>query len=118
MLIGMKPLLVAAVLGALTTIAGTTATRAADPQTAIVAATKQYVARTSATGKVQVKVEKIARDYARVKVTPVNRDETDPAWVFLRKASGGWRGVMLGTAFSPDDYRRYGIPRSVWADGK
>jgi len=46
-------------------------------------------------------------------VTPNDASQTDSAWVFLKRENGVWRGVTIGTRFSPDDYQALHIPVSV-----
>jgi hypothetical protein len=86
---------------------------AGDENSAIIAATKSYVAAHSAIAKVNVTVEQIADDFARVKVTPENANAADPAWVFLQKKDGKWNGVALGTSFTTEDYQQLGIPNAL-----
>ena len=88
-------------------------TSAADDTAAIIAATKTYVAANSAIAKVNVTVEQIADDFARVKVTPENVNTADPAWVFLKKKDGKWTGIALGTSFTTEDYQQLGIPNAL-----
>lgn len=81
---------------------------------AIIAATKTYVAANSAgMTKINVTVEKVESDFARVKVTPQEAGTADPAWAFLKKKAGKWSGLTLGTAFGPEDYQELGIPKSL-----
>jgi hypothetical protein len=80
---------------------------------AIIAATKTYVAANSGMTKINVAVEKVEGDFARVKVTPQDAGTADPAWVFLKKNNGKWTGLTLGTAFGPEDYQQLGIPKSL-----
>lgn len=81
---------------------------------AIIAAAKTYVAANSeGITKINITVEKVEGDFARVKVTPQAAGATDPAWAFLRKKNGKWTGLTLGTAFGPDDYQELGIPKSL-----
>ena len=39
--------------------------------------------------------------------------ETDPAWVFLKREKGIWRGLTIGTFFTPEDYAEFHIPPSI-----
>ncbi|HEU5085828.1 MAG TPA: hypothetical protein VFT99_00235, partial [Roseiflexaceae bacterium] len=55
---------------------------------------------------------KVEGDWARARVTPIDV-ETDPAYVFLKREAGQWKGMLLGTAFGPDDYADLGIPASL-----
>jgi hypothetical protein len=84
-----------------------------DETAAIVAATKSYVATTSAITKVTVSVEQVADDFARAKVTPEDSTAADPAWVFLKKQDGKWTGLVLGTSFTVEDYQQLGIPNAL-----
>jgi hypothetical protein len=82
-----------------------------DPQ-AIVEATTAYVRETSAVQQMRVEVEKVDGDFARARAFPTDV-ETDPAYVFLKREGGQWKGLILGTAFGPEDYAQYGIPASL-----
>jgi hypothetical protein len=86
---------------------------AGDENAAIIAATKTYVAANSAITKMNVTVEQIADDFARVKVTPENASVADPAWVFLKKKDDKWTGVVLGTSLTTEDYQQLGIPNAL-----
>lgn len=85
---------------------------AAGDDQAIVAAAKKYVAANSEIAEVDVKVEKVVGDYARVTVIP-KAGQTDPALVFLKRENGAWRGLTIGTAFTPEDYKELHIPAAV-----
>jgi hypothetical protein len=76
---------------------------------AIIAATKTYVAANSGMTKINVAVDKVEGDFARVKVSPQDTGTADPAWVFLRKKDGKWKGLTLGTSFTTEDYQELGI---------
>jgi hypothetical protein len=80
---------------------------------AIIAAAKSYVASTSGMMKITVKVEQVADDFARVKVTPDDPGAADPAWVFLKKTDGKWTGLTIGTSFTTEDYQQLGIPNAL-----
>ena len=80
---------------------------------AVTNAAQKYVAAHSAVSGFKVSVEQIEGDYARVKVTPKHPGETDPAWVFLKREKGTWRGLTIGTAFTPEDYAEFHIPPSL-----
>ncbi len=58
-------------------------------------------------------VEEVSGDYARALVTPKVKGSTDPAWVFLRREGGKWRGLIYGTAVGPEDYEELGVPASL-----
>ena len=80
---------------------------------ALTIAVKKYVAAHSVVSGFHISIEKIDGDFARVKVTPNDARQTDAAWVFLKRENGVWRGLTMGTAFSPDDYNALHIPVSV-----
>jgi hypothetical protein len=80
---------------------------------AIIAAAKTYVAQISKMTEVTVTVEQVEGDYARAKVTPGNPGAADPAWVFLKKTDGQWRGLTLGTSFTVSDYQELEIPNAL-----
>jgi len=85
----------------------------ANENDALVAAARKYVTAHSAVSGFNVSVEKIEGDYARVRVTPKNAGETDPAWVFLKSEKGVWRGLTMGTFFTKEDYAEFHIPLSI-----
>jgi hypothetical protein len=85
----------------------------ANENDAVITAAREYVAAHSAVSGFNARVEKIEGDYARVKVTPKNPGETDPAWVFLKRDKGVWRGLTIGTFFTPEDYAEFHIPPSI-----
>ena len=87
-----------------------------DAKAAIVSAAEKYVAANSAIRRVRVTIEKLDGKYARAKATPRDPKKADPAWVFLKKENDTWTGLTLGTAFAPEDYREFGIPRSLWIE--
>jgi hypothetical protein len=86
---------------------------AAGENEAVTIAAKKYVAANSQVSGFDVRVEKIEGDYARVKVTPKDASETDPAWVFLKREKGVWRGLMMGTYFTTEDYNEFHIPAGI-----
>lgn len=86
---------------------------AAGEEEAVAIAAKKYVAAHSAVSRFHVRIEKIDGEYARVKVTPNDSSQTDAAWVFLKREKGGWRGLTIGTGFSPEDYKELHIPASM-----
>ena len=86
---------------------------AAGENEAITIAAKKYVAAHSQVSGFHVAVEKIDGDYARVKVVPKDASETDPAWVFLQRKKGVWRGLMMGTYFTTEDYNEFHIPAGI-----
>ena len=92
----------------------TTSFAQSDAQAAIVSAAEKYVAANSAVSGVRITVEKIDGKYARAKATPRDPAKADAAWVFLKKEKETWTGLTLGTGFAPEDYRKLGIPRSLW----
>ena len=85
----------------------------ANENEAVTTAARTYVAAHSAVSEVNVSVEKIEGDYARVRVTPTHAGETDPAWVFLKREKGVWHGLTVGTFFTPEDYAEFHIPPSI-----
>jgi len=79
----------------------------------VITTARKYVTAHSTVSGFDVSVEKIEGDYARVKVTPTHAGETDPAWVFLKREKGIWRGLTIGTFFTPEDYAEFHIPPSI-----
>jgi len=86
---------------------------AASEERAVTIAAKEYVAANSRVSGFYVRVEKIEKDYARVKVMPKDPSETDAAWVFLKREKGVWRGLMMGTYFTREDYNEFHIPGGI-----
>jgi len=85
----------------------------ANENDAVITAAREYVAAHSTVSGFDVSVEKIEGDYARVKVTPKRKGETDPAWVFLKREKGFWHGLTIGTFFTTEDYAEFHIPPSI-----
>src|SRR5690242_12460251 len=85
----------------------------ASDEEGVTVAAKTYVAAHSVVSGFHILIEKIDGHYARVKVTPNDASQTDATWVFLKRENGVWRGLTIGTAFSPDDYEALHIPVSV-----
>lgn len=71
-----------------------------------------YVRSQTAIEDVEVAIEAAANDWARIRVLP-RGSATDPATMYLRKQGGSWRGVAIGTAFTPPDLDDMGVPRGV-----
>ena len=57
-------------------------------------------------------MEEISGDYARIKVESAG-NSTDPATAFLKRGKAKWKMLVLGTAFSPEDFEELGIPTEV-----
>lgn len=68
-----------------------------------------YVRRETAIEDIEVEIEAVAGDWARVRVMPEG-SATDPATMYLRKEGASWRGVAIGTAFTPPDLDEMGVP--------
>lgn len=81
-------------------------------QDALIAATRAYVKTVSEVSDVRVTVEKVAGDLARARVEAVD-GSTSPAFVFLRKQQGRWKGIDLGTGFDNAYYDQQGIPATL-----
>ncbi len=79
---------------------------------AIVEAARSYLAAQSAITSPAIKVEAVKGNFARVSVVP-RKGETDPSTLFLTKKNGAWAGVLLGTAFAPEDYDELSIPANI-----
>ena len=85
----------------------------AGEEEAVTIAAKKYVAAHSVVAGFHIWIEKVDGNYARLKVTPNDASQTDAAWVFLKREKRVWRGLVMGTTFSPDDYKELHIPASV-----
>jgi hypothetical protein len=81
----------------------------------ILDAAGRYVQDETGMGAVIAHLDGVAGDWARVDVSPLDQS-MDPVTVFLRREAGAWRGVVMGTAFSPDDYEALGIPIDLRED--
>jgi hypothetical protein len=81
---------------------------------AIVSAAETYL-RTNATVTTNVKfiVEQVEGDVVRVRINPQDKPARDTAWIFMKKKDGKWAGITFGTGFSPEEYERLGIPKSL-----
>lgn len=91
----------------------TAAAPAANDDEALLAAAREYVRKESGPGEFTVSIEQKSGDHARLRTEPA-AGETDPATVFMVRRNGQWSGVSLGTGFSPDDLRSFGIPEALW----
>ena len=91
----------------------TNPTFAEDENTAIIAATKSYMAANFGMTKITVTIEQVADDFALVTVVSEDPKVTDPAWMFLKKQDGKWTGLTLGRSFTTEDYQQLGIPNSL-----
>lgn len=109
----MKVAFHALLMALITYTAGCIGPLLASDEEAVISAAKKYVVTHSAVSSFHISIEKLDGDYARVKVTPNDPSQTDAAWVFLKRENGVWRGLTIGTGFSPDDYKAFHIPVSV-----
>ena len=81
-------------------------------QAALVEATRAFVKTVSPVPDVRVTVEKVAGDHARVRVEAPD-GSASPAFVYLRKQEGRWKGLDLGTGFDAAYYEKQGIPATL-----
>jgi hypothetical protein len=86
---------------------------AGDQKELIAVATRQYVTQQSGISDIEINIEKVDGDYARVSIKPRDPAKADPGWVFLKRENGTWRGLAIGTDFSSDDLKQRGIPISL-----
>jgi hypothetical protein len=63
--------------------------------------------------EVDLEVESVSDNYARVKVTPKTPGTADDALMYLKKEKNNWRGIVIGTGFSPEDYKALKIPEEI-----
>ena len=98
--------IVIAILLANTVVAG-------DQKELIAVAARQYVTQQSGISDIEINIEKVDGDYARVSIKPRDPAKADPGWVFLKRENGTWRGLAIGTDFSSDDLKQRGIPISL-----
>jgi hypothetical protein len=81
---------------------------------AILAAAESYLtANATVTTTVKYIVEQVEGDLARVRINPESRPNKDTAWIFLKKKDGKWTGISSRAWFSPEEYERLGIPKSL-----
>lgn len=85
----------------------------ANEDEALLAAAREYVRKESGPGELNVSIEQKGGDHARLRVESA-AGETDPATLFMTRRNGVWSGVALGTGFSSDDLRTFGIPEALW----
>lgn len=88
----------------------------AEERAAIQQAVRDFVRTRSALADFSVVVDAVAQGHARARVIP-SEQVTDPATVFLRREGGVWRGLVIGTAFAPEEYDSLRIPRSLRPGG-
>jgi hypothetical protein len=83
-----------------------------DEEKAVEAATVTYLRKVSSDkGVERIEIQKIVRDYAKVKIIPVVDARWDGGTVYLRKVNGKWEGLDFGTGIEPE---RLGIPSEAW----
>jgi len=78
----------------------------------IASAAAGYILMENPNQAYRITVQAVDQGYARALATPLN-STADPAVIFLTKAGGSWKGILLGTAFDPAVYRELGIPPKV-----
>jgi hypothetical protein len=84
-----------------------------DPEdTRILEAAQEY-AKTNSDIEVNVELEEVVDEYARVHVSPADPGQADEAIMYLKKTNGRWEGLAIGTSFSPDDYQSLNIPEKI-----
>jgi hypothetical protein len=81
-------------------------------ETQVLEAAREY-AKQNTDVAVNVQAESILEDYARVRVIPKNPGEADEALMYLKKEKDKWKGISMGTGFSPDDFEALGIPEKI-----
>jgi hypothetical protein len=79
---------------------------------AVITAARQY-AKDNTDIEVELEVAEIEGDYARVQVKPADPEAADEATMYLRKEKGRWKGIIIGTGFSPEDYKNLKIPEKI-----
>jgi hypothetical protein len=79
----------------------------------ITAAESYLTANATVTTKVKYVVEQIEGDLARVRINPADEPTKSTTWIFLRKKDGKWTGISARAWFSPEEYERLGIPKSL-----
>ena len=80
----------------------------------IIRAAESYLkANATVTTEVKYIVEQIEGDLARVRINPADKPTESTAWIFLRKTDGKWTGISTRAWFSPEEYERLGIPKSL-----
>ncbi len=100
------------VLAILALLAGAGSIFASSEEQAIIAATRKYLSANGYPQKMNVEVEKVAGSYARATVEPPDKS-MDQATVFLKRESGGWKVLTLGTGFDPEDLAKLHIPENL-----
>jgi hypothetical protein len=63
--------------------------------------------------EVDLEVESVTDKYARVKVTPKTPGTADDALMYLKKEKNNWKGIVMGTGFSPEDFNALKIPEEI-----
>lgn len=71
-----------------------------------------YVGEATAIPDIRIEIDAVADGWARVRALPTG-EETDPATLYLRQDGDSWRGVSIGTAFTPEDLDEMGVPAAV-----
>lgn len=81
-------------------------------ETQVLEAAQQY-AKTVSDVQINLQVEAVENNFARVRALPADPGAADEALMYLRKERGTWQGIILGAGFSPEDYQRLGIPENI-----
>jgi hypothetical protein len=86
---------------------------ASSENAAIVTEAERFlIENATARTKINFTVEKIEGDFARVRINPKDAPG-GPAWIFLQKKAGKWRGLTVRAAFSAEHYQQFDIPKSL-----
>ena len=117
-----KLLLLGATIGALLLSACSLLESASDstPEAdeAIAAAVQDYMAEQGGPfEQVEVEIEQLEGDYARVQI--VSTDPAEPGGLtgFLQRSGGDWMVLITGSGFNPDEVQALGIPESIVPEG-
>lgn len=63
--------------------------------------------------EVDLEIESVSDKYARVKVTPKTPGTADEALMYLKKEKDSWKGIVMGTGFTPEDFKALKIPEEI-----
>lgn len=88
------------------------------PEEAIAQAVRDYLAQQgSPTDQVEVEIEQLEGDFARVKIISADPDDPGGSTGFLARKDGVWTTLITGSGFDPAEIQALGIPESVLPEG-
>jgi hypothetical protein len=89
-----------------------------DSREAISEAVRDYLARQgNPADQVEVEIERLEDDFARVKIISTDPDVPGGFTGFLKRQDGIWTTLIVGSDFNPLEIEALGIPESILPEG-